>query len=128
MSRIQATFAALAGLSEMGGGILLALGLLTPVGASAVLAAMIVAIFSVHIKNGFFAMSNGIEMPFLYAVVALGLMFSGAGNLSLDSVLSLDFLNQPYVIGGLLVLTIVGAGATLGFRKQTTPQASAAHS
>src|SRR3954464_14572500 len=63
-------FAALAGLSELGGGLLLVLGLLTPVGAVAVLAAMIVAIGSVHLKNGFFAANSGIEMPFLYAVVA----------------------------------------------------------
>jgi putative oxidoreductase len=119
-------FAALAGLSEMGGGILLALGLFTPVGASAVLAAMLVAIFSVHIKNGFFAMGNGIEMPFIYGAAALGLMFSGAGSLSLDSVLGLSFLNQSYLAGGLLVLAIIGAGATLGLRKQNAPQASAA--
>jgi len=36
-------FAAAAGLSEVGGGVLLTLGLLTPFGAGAVLAAMVVA-------------------------------------------------------------------------------------
>ena len=46
-------FAAAAGLSEFGGGILLTLGFFTPVGAAAVLAAMVVAIVSVHLKNGF---------------------------------------------------------------------------
>src|SRR5215813_9042331 len=70
-------FAAAAGLSEFGGGVLLALGLFTPFGAAAVLSAMLVAIVSVHLKNGFFAMSNGFELPFLYSVAALGLAFSG---------------------------------------------------
>src|SRR2546428_2987762 len=69
-------FAAAAGLSELGGGVLLTLGLFTPFGAAAVLAAMIVAIVSVHIKNGFFAMANGIELPYLYAASALGVAFS----------------------------------------------------
>src|SRR5580693_4252107 len=53
-------FAAAAGLSEVGGGVLLTLGLFTPFGAAAVLAAMLVAIVSVHLKNGFFTMNNGI--------------------------------------------------------------------
>src|SRR6266705_478234 len=81
--RPGAAFATAAGLSEMGGGVLLTLGLFTPFGAAAVLAAMIVAIVSVHIKNGFFAMTNGIELPFLYAVSVLGLAFTGAGAFSL---------------------------------------------
>ena len=63
-------FATAAGLSEMGGGVLLTVGLLTPFGAAAVLSAMLVAMVSVHLKNGFFATGNGIELPFLYAVAA----------------------------------------------------------
>src|SRR4051812_34834683 len=59
-------FAAAAGLSEFGGGFSLALGLFTPFGAAAVFSAMLVAGVSVHLKNGFFSMSNGIELPFLY--------------------------------------------------------------
>jgi len=91
-------FAAAAGLSELGGGVLLTLGLFTPFGAAAVLAAMIVAIVSVHIKNGFFAMTNGIELPFLYAVSVLGLAFTGAGAFSLDALLSLTFLSEPLLV------------------------------
>src|SRR3989442_1154632 len=70
-------FAAAAGLSEFGGGILLGLGLLTPIGAAAVLSAMLVAMISVHLKNGFFVMNNGIETPFLYAAAAFGLALTG---------------------------------------------------
>src|SRR6266568_879078 len=76
--RPGAVFATAAGLSEMGGGVLLTLGLFTPVGAAAVLSAMLVAMVRVHLKNGFFAMGNGIELPFLYAVAALAIAFTGA--------------------------------------------------
>lgn len=119
-------FAAAAGLSEFAGGILLALGFFTPFGAAAVLAAMIVAIVSVHLKNGFFAMSGGAELPFLYAAAALGLGFSGPGAFSLDALLGLTFLADPALVEGILVLALLGAAATLALRKQDRRQASAA--
>ena len=118
-------FAAAAGLSEVGGGVLLTLGLFTPFGAAAVLTAMIVAIVSVHLKNGFFAMSNGIELPFLYAASALGLAFSGAGAFSLDALLGLTFLSEPSNVEGILVLAVLGAAATLALRRPDQKQASA---
>src|SRR5580765_7074734 len=62
-------FAAIASISEVGGGVLVALGLLHPVGAALIVAVMVVAL-SVHWANGLFAMSNGIEVPLLYGVVA----------------------------------------------------------
>jgi putative oxidoreductase len=110
-------FAAAAGLSEFGGGVLLTLGLFTPFGAAAVLAAMLVAIVSVHLKNGFFAMGNGIELPFLYAAAALGLAFTGAGAFSLDALLGLTFLSEPPLVEGLLLFTGLGAAATLALRR-----------
>src|ERR1700681_1622968 len=45
--------ALMAGLAETGGGLLLALGLLTPFAAAVVFGVMLVAAFSVHIKKGF---------------------------------------------------------------------------
>jgi putative oxidoreductase len=109
-------FAAAAGLSELFGGLSIAAGFLTPFGAAAVLAAMLVAIFSVHLAHGFFAMSNGIELPFLYAVAALALAFAGPGALSLDAVFGFGFLHERIVIGGVLILTVAGAAATLKSR------------
>ena len=50
--------ALLAGLAEFGGGLLVLLGLLTPVGALAVIVVMIVAILRVHLPNGFFNTSG----------------------------------------------------------------------
>ncbi len=121
-------FAAAAGLSEFGGGILLTLGLFTPLGAVAILAAMLVAMVSVHLKNGFFAMSNGIELPFLYAATAIGVAVTGGGAYSLDALFGLKLLSEPLIIGGILVLAVVGAAVTLGLRRQAPGQAAAAQS
>ena len=68
--------AALAGMSEAGGGALLFLGLLTPFGAAAVIGTMLVASMSVHKDNGLWASNGGYELPFFYAVVAAGLAFT----------------------------------------------------
>ena len=122
------TFAAAAGLSEFGGGILLTVGLFTPLGAAAVLAAMLVAMVSVHLKNVFFAMANGIELPFLYASAAVGVAVTGAGAYSLDALFGLKLLSEPLIIAGLLVLTVVGAAITLGVRRRAPGQAAAAQS
>jgi putative oxidoreductase len=111
-------FVAAAGLSEFLGGLLLVLGLLTPLGAAAVLGAMIVASVSVHLKSGFFATNNGIELPFLYGLVSLGLIFIGAGKYSLDAQLGLTFLSRPTLAFGLVALTIIAAVVTLAARQK----------
>ena len=119
--RPGAAFATAASLSEMGGGLLLTVGLFTPFGAAAVLSAMLVAMISVHLKNGFFASGNGIELPFLYAVAALGIAFAGGGAMSLDGLLGLQFVHEPYVITSLLVLAGFGSAATLVMRHGSAP-------
>jgi putative oxidoreductase len=118
-------FAAIAGLSEFVGGLLMTIGLFTPLGAAMVLAAMIVAIVSVHLKNGFFASNNGIEMPFLYAAAAVGVAFTGGGAYSVDALLDIMLFAHPYVVGALLVLTIISAALTLALRTHDQPQTAA---
>jgi putative oxidoreductase len=110
-------FATAAGLSELGGGLLIAVGLFTPIGATAVLSAMLVAMFSVHVKNGFFAAGDGIELPFLYAAAAVGIVLTGGGAISLDRLLGLNFLIEPYVVAGLLVSAAFGSAVTLSARR-----------
>jgi putative oxidoreductase len=109
-------FAAAAGASEFAGGILFVLGLLTPVGAVAVLSTMLVAM-AVNIKGGFFAAGKGIELPFLFAAAALGIAFTGPGAMSLDALLRLHVFEQPAVVWALLVLAVIGAGGTLALRR-----------
>src|SRR5689334_12582314 len=52
-------YASLAALGEVGGGLLLALGLVTPVAAALVIAVMTVAVVTVHLSHGFFAGNGG---------------------------------------------------------------------
>ena len=100
--RPGAVFATAAGLTEMGGGLLMALGLFTPLGAAGVVSTMLVAMISVHLKNGFFA---------------VGIAFTGPGAISLDALLGLHFLADPYLVSALTVLAIVGAAVTLTARR-----------
>ena len=59
------TFALAAGLAEVGGGLLLALGFLGPIGPALVVSVMLVAALTVHRSGGLFAMTNGVELPLL---------------------------------------------------------------
>jgi len=78
-------FAVAAGLGEVGGGLLTALGLGGPIGPALIVMVMIVAILSVHIGNGFWASKNGYELNTMNIAAALTLAFVGFGGLSLDA-------------------------------------------
>jgi putative oxidoreductase len=76
-------FAVLTGVSELVGGLLLALGLLTPLGCAAAIGVMFNAIVVVHWSSGVWA-PNGYELPLLFGIIALAIGFTGPGRLSLD--------------------------------------------
>src|SRR5688500_11830265 len=88
-------FATLAGAGEVAGGVLLAAGLLGPLGPALMILVMLVAAFTVHVRNGFFATKNGVETPLLYAGAAFVLAFTGPGAYSIDSMLGLLWLSVP---------------------------------
>jgi len=115
--------AALASLGEIGGGLLLALGWLNPVGPAIIVSVMLVAAVSVHARNGFFAMKNGYELPWMYAASAIALAFAGPGAISLDALAPIPALSDPATawlliaigaLGGLLVLALRRAPRTGG--------------
>lgn len=72
--------------TETGAGVLLTLGLLTPLAAAGLMSLMLVAIATVHRKNGFFIFNKGegIEYTLGVAVFALVVGTLGAGKYSLD--------------------------------------------
>jgi putative oxidoreductase len=109
--------AATAAATEITSGLLLALGLLTPVAAAMMLSVMIVAAGSVHWKNGLFAASNGIEVPLLYGVGALALGLTGSGAYSLDTALGLSAIWSPAVTWALLGLGVAGGLGNLLLRR-----------
>ena len=75
-----------AGLSEAGGGALLAVGLGTPGAGAAVAGTMLVA-SSMHVEGGFFATQGGFEYPAVLGWSAAALTLTGPGALSLDHAL-----------------------------------------
>jgi putative oxidoreductase len=73
-------------LVEFFGGIAILLGLLTRLAALGVGATMVVAILTVHLKNGFFA-PTGVEFPLALLASAIALVITGAGAFSLDALI-----------------------------------------
>jgi putative oxidoreductase len=119
-------FASAAALSEVGGGLLVALGLFGPVGPALILAVMIVAAVSVHWRNGLFAMSNGIEVPLLYATGATALALTGPGSYSLDALLGLASVWTPALKVAALGIGVIGGVAILGARRTSAPATASA--
>jgi putative oxidoreductase len=81
--------AMVAGLSEAGAGLLLAVGLLTPLAAAGIVGTLFVA-GSVHAKAGLWGQNGGFELPLVYSVAAVALAFTGPGRYSLDNLVGLD--------------------------------------
>jgi putative oxidoreductase len=95
--------AAIAGSAEAGGGLLLVLGLLTPLGSAAIIGVMLSATLSVHIDKGLWNSNGGYELPMVMATAALALAMVGPGSMSLDE--ALDLANGGVAEGlGALVL------------------------
>jgi putative oxidoreductase len=109
------SMAVLAGLSEAAG-LLLAFGFLTPFAALAIASVMVVAVGSVHWRNGFWAMAGGYEYNLLVWAVAVALAATGPGRLSIDHAIGwADNLSGLWwglgvaaasLLGGLLVLSL----------------------
>ncbi|MGW4330926.1 DoxX family protein [Nocardia sp. NPDC004573] len=103
-------FGTLAGLTELGGGLLLLLGLLTPLAGAIVLGTMINAI------NALWSMGllthGGYELPLLFATAAAAIAFTGPGALSLDN--GRPWQRKGPVVGlGAVVIGVVAAVITL---------------
>ena len=80
----------LAVFSEVGGGLALIIGLLTPIAAFGIICTMLFAIFGVHISHGdpFVSVGKSSYEPAAgYLAVALLLFFAGPGKFSFDALL-----------------------------------------
>jgi putative oxidoreductase len=80
----------LAGLSELGGGALTALGLLHPLGEIGILASMGMATAKVHAGKPIWVTSGGAELPVTNIAAASALILAGPGRFSLDEALGVE--------------------------------------
>ena len=79
---IPAPLAYLATFTEFFGGLAVLGGLLSRLASLGLLITMLVAIFGVHLNDGFFA-PKGFEYPFALAAMALTLIVTGPGRIAL---------------------------------------------
>jgi putative oxidoreductase len=109
--RVHAT---LASVTELGGGALLVLGLLTPLAAAAAVGTMGVALVANHLRNGFFIFrpGEGYEYVLMIIVVAAAIGALGGRALSLDDLLGLDD-DLDGTLGLALAVGLGGGGAAL---------------
>ena len=114
-------FVAVSVLAELGGGLMLAAGILTPAAAAVLVAQSVVIILKVHWKNGFFNTRGGFEFPLLLAVAAAAVGVAGPGQTSVDKLLKIE--PSATVRGALLVLGAVGGLGALALGWLTAPKA-----
>jgi putative oxidoreductase len=121
-SRLHAIFA---GVAEVTGGALFALGLLTPLAAVLLTSVMVAAIITVHLRNGVWVTENGVEYPLVLIAAAFAVTAVGAGDWSLDGVLDLDVAGAGWALGALGLGLLGGIGAVLSSRLQGARQSHA---
>lgn len=80
----------LAGVGEVAGGLGIALGILTPVSAAAVVGTMTVAALVNNSQAGFWSVAKGWELNGYLIVIATALAVAGPGALSLDRLLDIE--------------------------------------
>lgn len=77
-------WAIVSGITEIGGGLFMALGLLTPLATAAVLGVMLNAVVAGQIPFGFLA--SGGDLVSVLGTAAIGIAFTGPGTFSLDRI------------------------------------------
>lgn len=118
-----ALFAAMSGIGEFAGGILVASGWLGPVGPALIISVMVVAIVTVHWPNGFFVSSNGIELPLMNIAGSLALAFAGFGLYSLDAIAPVTVLASPAAAWIAIAIAVAGALLSIVGRRAPVPAA-----
>ncbi len=93
-------------LGEVGGGLSLAFGFLTPLGAAGAVGSMFMAIVYVHWKHGFWNRDHGLEFPLQLLASSLALGLVGPGNYSLDALFGMNF-PTPLLFGVLAVAALL---------------------
>lgn len=101
--------ALLAATTEVGSGLLFAVGFLTPLASAGMVGVMLVAAWT-HRQNGFFIVKDGWEYNLVLATVSVGVAIIGPGRYSLDHAAGIDFApTVAFLLSGALG-TLAGVG------------------
>lgn len=99
-----------AGAAETAGGAALVLGAYTPLASSALIATMLTAIRTVHIKNGPWAANQGYEYNVVLIAAALALAETGPGSPSIDSARG----QESHGVGSAALALLLGVAGAAG--------------
>jgi putative oxidoreductase len=105
--------AGVAGVSEAGGGLLLAAGLFTPLAGAVIVGTLLVAA-SVHSDKGLWNTGGGYELPLVYALVAAFFALAGPGTVALDHLAGLDDSWNTGVGAAALVVGLLSGAGVIG--------------
>jgi putative oxidoreductase len=111
-------FAAVSVAAELGGGLALALGVLTPFAAAILVAQSIVIIFKAHLPRGFWNRDNGFEFPLALAAGAAAVGLIGPGAYSVDAAVGFALADAERL--ALVVLGILGGAVALAISAVVT--------
>ena len=103
-------FGAVSIAAELGGGILLAIGLLTPLAALVLIGQGVVIIARSHWPRGFWNRDNGFEFPLSLLAATIAIALTGPGAASVDARLAIDASDTLRI--ALVLLGILGGLAT----------------
>jgi putative oxidoreductase len=117
-----------ASLTELGSGVLLIFGFLTPLAGAGVVGVMLVAWITNHIKNGFFIFrpGEGYEYVMTLTFCGLALAATGGGKWSLDYAIGIFDPPGWIAVAVCFAAGIGGAGLLLATAWRPAPKAAAA--
>lgn len=107
-----------AGTGQLGGGLFLIAGALTPLASMAIIGVMTVAL-TVKARNGLWVQHDGYEYPLVLITIAAVLSLTSPGRYSIDAVLGLT--DYPLWAGAATTLTGIAAGLAVRALLHTNP-------
>jgi putative oxidoreductase len=117
---------ALVFLGEVGGGLSLAFGFLTPLGAAGALGAMVMAI-KTHWSRGFFNSKGGFEYPLALLAMSVAIGIAGAGAYSFDQLFGTALPPLVFFILASAALIVDVIGILITRTSPATSQPGKAH-
>jgi putative oxidoreductase len=122
--RSPRTLALVGGLTETVGGVLVLLGLLTPLGSALIIGMMVAAILAVHIDKGVWNSNGGIELPLVFIASATAIAFS-PGRYAIDRALDLGLDGKLSGVLALSVGLLAGVAVEVTMRSTAAPSTAA---